>query len=252
MITFSLQSGSNGNCIYVEAGEARLLFDAGISGKNAEGRMRVHDCPTCGIDALLISHDHNDHVRGAGVFHRKFGVPIWMTRTTHAAVRCNLGQLTGMNYFKSGQTLQFKDALVHTIPTPHDAADGVGFIVEHAGKRLGILTDLGHPFPALQEIMCSLDAVYLESNYDPEMLRNGSYPQELQDRISGPHGHLSNDDAADLLCCASKRLQWVALSHLSQDNNTPELALKTHRKKLGRQFPFFLAPRHHASEIMSL
>ncbi|MCL2329773.1 MAG: MBL fold metallo-hydrolase, partial [Phycisphaerae bacterium] len=103
-----------------------------------------------------------------------------------------------------------------------------------------------------QEIMCSLDAVYLESNYDPEMLRNGSYPQELQDRISGPHGHLSNDDAADLLCCASKRLQWVALSHLSQDNNTPELALKTHRKKLGRQFPFFLAPRHHASEIMSL
>lgn len=252
MLTFSLQSGSNGNCIYVEAGEARLLFDAGIAGRNAEGRMRVHDRDIRNVDAVIISHDHSDHVRCCGVFHRKFKLPVWMTEPTHAAVQCDLGPMSRVNYFTSGQTLQFKDVLVHTIRTPHDAADGVGFVVEHGGKRLGILTDLGHPFDGLCDLIPTLDAVYLESNYDPEMLRDGPYPAYLKNRIVGLHGHLSNAESANLLRRANGRLQWAALSHLSAENNTPEAALRTHRPIVGSMLPLSVASRERCGDLMTL
>lgn len=252
MLAFSLQSGSNGNCIYVEAGDARLLFDAGITGKQAQARMAGHDREMAGIDALIISHDHDDHVRCSGVFHRKFKIPVWMTSTTRAAVRCNLGAFERMNYFTSGQTLQIRDVLIHTVPTPHDAADGVGFVVEHAGRRLGVLTDLGHPFDALRGLMPTLDAVYLESNYDPGMLEGGPYPWHLKQRIRGLRGHISNEESAELLGTANGRLQWAALAHLSGENNTPELAMETHRRTNGGRFPLTLASRDCCGELMTV
>lgn len=252
MLTFSLQSGSNGNCIYVEAGGARLLFDAGISGKCAQGRMNFHGRDMRDVDALLISHDHIDHFRCAGIFQRKFQVPIYMTRRTHAAAPCDLGQLHDVHYFEAGDTLQFDGVSVHTIPTPHDAADGVAFVVEHDRKRLGVMTDLGHAFPALRDCLETLDAVYLESNYDPEMLANGPYPYYLQQRIRGPHGHLSNGEAADLIRQVAGRLKWAALAHLSEQNNHPDVALDTHREHVGRTFPFRLASRYDVGEVMEL
>lgn len=252
VLTFSLQSGSNGNCIYVEAGEARLLFDAGISGKQAEARMATHHRDIRNVDAVIISHDHDDHVRCGGVLHRKYGLQLWMTLATRTAVRCNLGELERVNYFVSGQTIQIKDVLVHTLPTPHDAADGVGFIVEHGGKRLGILTDLGHPFTALCDAIPTLDAVYLESNYDPVMLRNGPYTWHVQERIRGDHGHISNQESADLLGRRCGRLQWAALAHLSGENNTPAVAMDTHRRTIGSMLPLRLASRECVSEVMEV
>jgi len=252
MITFSLQSGSNGNAIYVEAGDVRLLIDAGISGKMAQGRMRVHGRDIHDADALLISHNHIDHVRCAGVFQRKFKVPIFMTRKTHRAVPCDLGPLNDVHYFNAGDKLHFSDVTVHTIPTPHDAADGVGFVIEHDGKRLGVLTDLGHPFDALRSLLPTLDAAYLESNYDPHMLEAGPYPWYLQERIRSTGGHLSNGEAADLIWAARKNLRWVALAHLSEQNNDPEVAFDTHRHQLGRDFPLRLARRHDVSETMDV
>ncbi|HOW69633.1 MAG TPA: MBL fold metallo-hydrolase [Phycisphaerae bacterium] len=252
VITFSLQSGSNGNSIYVEAGDVRLLFDAGISGKAAEGRMRVHRRDLGDVDAVLISHDHVDHIRGAGVFQRKYGLPIYMTQATHRATNCGLGPLSDVRYFKAGQRLWFSGVVVHTIPTPHDAADGVAFIVEHEGKRLGIMTDLGHPFPDLVRLLPGLDACYLESNYDPEMLRTGPYPLQLQERIRGLHGHLSNHEAAELIQAARGRLRWVAIAHLSEHNNKPQLALETHRQYLGKSFPLHVASRHEVSPILEV
>ncbi len=252
MLTFSVQSGSNGNCIYVEAGDTRLLFDAGVAGRHAEGRMRVHDRDIRQVDALIISHDHNDHVRCCGVLHRKFKLPVWMTSPTHAAVRCDLGPMQPVNYFASGETLRFKDVLVHTLPTPHDAADGVAFVVEHAGKRLGILTDLGHPFDALCALMPTLDAMYLESNYDPHMLENGPYPYYLKNRIAGRQGHLSNQESAEVLRRANGRLQWAVLSHLSAENNTPQLAMETHRRTVGATLPLQVASREFCSDLLTL
>lgn len=251
MVTFSLQSGSNGNAIYVEADGVRLLFDAGISGRQAQRRMAEHGRDIRDVTALILSHDHDDHVRCAGIYQRKFRLPIYATRRTLRDVRCELGPLCEVRYFRSGETLDFGRVRVHTIPTPHDAADPVIFVVEASGRRLGIFTDLGHPFGALRRLLRLVDGVYLESNYDPEMLEAGPYTPALKARIRGPHGHLSNDEAAELLArCGRNRPAWVALAHLSEVNNTPEIALHTHRRRIGSSYPLALAGRYGASELL--
>ncbi len=252
MLSFSLQSGSNGNSIYVEAGGVRLLFDAGISGKQAALRMQQHGRDIRDVDALIISHDHNDHVRSAGIFQRKFGLPIYISKPTYRRTANALGQVHDLRHFHSGERIEFGNVIVHTFRTPHDAADGVSFVVQHENKRLGILTDLGHPFPALKKIIPELDACYLESNYDPDMLNIGPYPFPLKQRIRSPRGHISNHESAALLKTANQKLQWAALSHLSEQNNDPQLALHTHQKTLGQYFPLHLASRYHVSDIMNI
>ncbi|HNQ23897.1 MAG TPA: MBL fold metallo-hydrolase [Phycisphaerae bacterium] len=253
MLTCSLQSGSNGNAIYVEAGGVALLFDAGISGLQAQKRLAEHDRDIRRVDALLISHDHNDHVRCAGVYQRKFGLPIYITPRTRAALWCSLGKVHDVRPFTSGDTLSFGAVGVHTVPTPHDAADGVGFIIEHEGKRLAILTDLGHPFAGLLPLLRSVDAAYLECNYDPDLLDNGPYPPQLKARIRGPHGHLSNDEAAELLRhCGRHRPHWVAAAHLSEENNLPDLALDALQTATGRDYPVYLASRYHVSDMLTV
>ncbi len=249
MITIALQSGSNGNAIYVEAAGVRLLFDAGISGRQAGLRLQGYGHAIRAVDALLLSHAHADHTRCAGVYHRLFGMPIHTTAATHKTVARYIGKLRDVRCFAPGQTLTFGDVQVHAIPTPHDATDSVAFVVEHDGRRLGILTDLGHRFPALCELLPTLDAVYLESNYDPQLLADGSYPPELKARIRGDAGHLSNHECAALLQrCDPRRLRWAALAHLSQHNNHPELALQTSRALLGDKFPLTIAPRFGVSD----
>ncbi len=253
MVTFSLQSGSNGNAIYVEANGVRLLFDAGITGRMAERRMAVHGRDMREVDAVIISHDHVDHVRCAGVYQRKFGMPIYMTRRTQAATWCDLGKLSDLRYFRSGEPLTFNDVVVHTVRTAHDAADGVAFVVECDGKRLGILTDLGCPFPGLQELVETVDAAYLECNYDPELLRNGSYPPRLQARIAGTGGHLSNDESAALLRATGRRRpRWVAVAHLSEQNNRPELAITAQHEAVGQNYPVYHASRYDCSGVLTI
>jgi len=256
MIAISLQSGSNGNCIYVEADGVKLLFDAGISGVQAEERLAAHGRDIRAVNAVIISHDHGDHIRHAGVFSRKYGIPVHVTPATLAAAstRCTLGKLKDVRHFRSCDTLRFGDVLVHAIPTPHDGADGAAFVIEAGAKRLGVLTDLGHVFKDLVHLVSSLDAVFLESNYDPDMLANGPYPAYLKQRIKGPRGHLSNHEAAELLRRAAKagRLQWACLSHLSEQNNNPDVALETHRGCGVEGMTLYTADRYAASGIFSV
>lgn len=253
MQTFSCQSGSNGNCIFIQAGRTRLLIDAGISGRAAQQRLAQHGQDIRQVDALLISHDHIDHVRSAGAFCRRYGIPIYATEKTFAACRRYLGPVAEPHVFRAGASFDIGEARIHTFPTPHDGVDGACFVIEHAGRRLGVLTDLGFVFPELEELMGGLDGVYLESNYDPDMLRNGPYPIFLQRRIRGDGGHLANAEAATLLRDFSNgRLQWAALAHLSEHNNTPELALQTARGILGRPLPLHVASRYEASALLEL
>ncbi len=256
MIAISLQSGSSGNCIYVETRGVRLLFDAGISGIQAAERLAVHGRDIRTVDAVVISHDHGDHIRHAGVLHRKYGLPIYVTPATLAAgaSRCTLGTLKDVRHFRSSGRLTFGDVVVEAIPTPHDGADGSAFIVEAGTKRLGIMTDLGHVFKDLVSLVSSLDAVFLESNYDPEMLAIGPYPAYLKQRIRGPRGHLSNPEAAELLrrAAEAKRLKWACLSHLSEQNNHPEVALKTHRAVVSERITLYTADRYAVSDILSI
>ena len=252
MIVIPLQSGSNGNCVYVEAGNVRLLFDAGISGAEAQRRLAARGRDIRTVRALIVSHDHGDHVRGAGVYHRRFGLPLYATRKTLAAA-ADIGPVQETRFFQAGGTLRFGHVRVRTIPTPHDGADGVAFVIEAGDKRLGLLTDLGHVFDGLAEIVVSLDAAIIESNYDPEMLRNGPYPPFLQERIAGPGGHISNKESACLLDrCADGRMKWVCLAHLSETNNEPALALATHKRIQRGRLPLCVASRYEASPVMAL
>ena len=255
MKVISLQSGSNGNCIYVEAADVRLLFDAGISGKQARERLAVHGRDIRDVDALLISHDHRDHTCCMGVYQRSFGVPLWVTSATLAVsqAKCHLGQLKCVHNFHAGQVLRFGEVSVETISTPHDGADGVAFVVDDGVRRLGILTDLGHSFVRLQTLMRTLNAVVLESNFDPEMLEAGGYPELLKRRIRGPSGHLSNQESAELLLpCVGDRLKWACLAHLSAENNSHDLALRTHSEVLCGRLPLHIASRYGVSPVFEV
>lgn len=253
MLTFSLQSGSNGCSIYVEAAGVRLLFDAGIAGREAERRLAARGRDIRRVDALLLSHDHDDHVKCSGVYQRKFGIPIHATRATVEAASRALGELRDVRHFRSGEVLEFGPVRVETIRTPHDAADPVSFVVECAGRRLGILTDLGHPFEELLHAIRGVDAAYLEANYDPGMLAEGSYPAQLKARIRGRHGHLSNEEAAEVARAGCDgRLRRVIAAHLSDENNRPELALAALRGAVGPGVSVHLASRHEASEVFEV
>lgn len=254
MKVISLQSGSNGNCIYVETPSCRLLFDAGISGLQAERRLEAHGVNIRRVDGVFVSHDHADHVRSAGIFHRKFGLPVYATqRTLQAAEKWQrLGNFSEVHHFQPGQTLDFGGLAIETVPTPHDAVEGVGFVLTSGGKRMGILTDLGHVFARLGDLIATLDAVLLESNYDVKMLRDGPYPPPLKARIAGPGGHLSNVESARLIAEHGENLQWACLGHLSQENNRPELALATHREIVPARLPLLVASRYRASGAMTV
>ncbi len=257
MIAIALQSGSNGNCIYVESAGTRLLFDAGISGIAAERRLAKFGRDIRKVDAVIISHDHSDHVRCAGVYRRKYRLPVYISRRTFdaAIARCGCFEPSEpVRYFEPGCQLRFGSVTVETVPTPHDAVEGVAFVVAAGGKRLGILTDLGHVFSGLEELVGSLDAVFVESNYDPEMLDSGRYPAFLKARIRGPRGHISNIEAAELLraSAGARRMKWVCLAHLSEENNRPGLALRTHRKIAGGDYSLYAASRYEPTGVFEI
>lgn len=253
MLFLSLQSGSNGNTLFVESRGVRLLFDAGISGAQAKERLAAHGHDITKVDALFLTHDHSDHVRCAGVFSRKFGMPLYATPRTLAASkrRAQIGDLKEICHFKAGAAVKIGHVTVHTIGTPHDAVDGCVFVVDDGETRLGIATDVGHVYDDLRSLVGHVDALFLESNYDEHMLATGSYHPALKRRISGPGGHISNKEAAELVAeRAGSQLQWLCIGHLSQENNTPELAMAMHRKALGTTLPIHLASRYGASAAM--
>lgn len=231
----------------------KLLFDAGICGADAERRLSAHGRDIRDADAVIISHDHADHCRFAGVYQRKYRLPLYMTPKTMevSQERHRLGRLDDVHFFFSGGTLRFGGVSVQTIPTPHDGADGSVFVVDNGHARLGVFTDLGHVFEGLASVIASVDAVFIESNYDSGMLTRGPYPEFLKRRIQGPGGHLSNDDAANLLK-SGKRLKWACLAHLSEHNNNPQLALQTHRRLLENDLILHVAGRYRATEILAV
>lgn len=228
----------------------RLFFDAGVSALQTRERLAQFGYAPDGADALFISHDHSDHIKCAGVYLRKFGVPLYITERTLAVSRrrAQLGQLDDIRFFKAGASVKVGHLTVETISTPHDAVDGVVFVVDDGRRRVGICTDVGHVYNDLRSLVETVDALYLESNFDDHMLATGSYPPILKRRISGNGGHISNRDAAELVARhASTRLQWLCLAHLSAENNTPDIAYAAHRAALGDQLTIHVAQRYDVS-----
>jgi phosphoribosyl 1,2-cyclic phosphodiesterase len=253
MKVIPLQSGSNGNCYYVESGGSALLFDAGISLLKAQERLAIHGRQLRNVQALFISHDHSDHTRCMGTYQRRLEIPVYITRPTLLAVQMyqKIGKLQRVRFFAAGSSMAIGNFTVHTLPTPHDSADGVAFVVEDGTHRVGIMTDLGHPFAGLKQILPTLDGIVIESNYDEVMLANSRYPEQLKRRIRGAQGHISNLEAAQLLNDhVDQRLKWACLCHLSAENNHPELALETHQTVLGDRFPIHIAWRDRVGDVL--
>lgn len=218
-----LGSGSRGNATLVEGGATRVLVDCGFTVREFEARAARIGFDPASLDAILVTHEHSDHIGGVARLARAFGVPVMLTPGTASARSdwsgCHLQMLSPHEAFKLG------DLEVQPFPVPHDAREPCQFAFEHGGRRLGIVSDLGRITPHVTRSLDACDALLLECNHDVDMLARGPYPDSLKRRVGGDWGHLSNTQAAGLLRSVEwGRLQALVLTHLSEQNNTPELA----------------------------
>lgn len=230
-----LGSGSEGNATLVEGGGARVLLDAGLGPRQLAERLLSAGVDPARLDAVFVSHEHGDHARGAAALSARFGVPLAGTRGTFVAARFAHAKLAGYETLAAGETRAIGQMQVKALAVPHDAAAPLAFVVSVGASSLGHATDLGHLSRGLVEALRSCDAVLVESNYDPAMLRDGPYPWSLKERILGPLGHLANGDVSRLLERGlGPRCRKVVLAHLSRKNNHPELALQAAEEALAR------------------
>ncbi|HEC19399.1 MAG TPA: MBL fold metallo-hydrolase [Gammaproteobacteria bacterium] len=228
----SLGSGSRGNATLVQHNGTCLLVDCGFSVKETEARLARLDITVEAIDAVLVTHEHGDHINGVGALARKYDLPVWATGGTFAADR--LGERVSRQRICSHSVFSIGDIEVHPYPVPHDAREPCQFVFGNGDKRLGLLTDVGSRTPHLEEQLSACDALILECNHDVDLLANGQYPASLKQRVGGDHGHLSNGQAADILqrIDTSKLTHLVAV-HLSEKHNTPALAQSALAHALG-------------------
>lgn len=251
-----LASGSKGNALYVEAGETRFLVDAGLSARELQQRLTSIGVDAASLSAIVISHEHTDHIRGAGTLARRFHLPVVASHATAQALRPLIGK-TEMILFSAGQPFCFRDLQIDPFPITHDACDPVGFVIDSHEGRVGIATDLGIATRLVQTRLSSCRVLVLESNHDEDMLMNGPYPWHLKQRIKSRHGHLSNADAAQLLAeLLHEGLEGVLLAHLSEANNDPTLAHRTTSSLLAGQTacaPMLLVGSQHTpSRVLQL
>jgi phosphoribosyl 1,2-cyclic phosphodiesterase len=219
----SLNSGSNGNCYYVGNEQEAVLIDAGISCKETEIRMNRLGLSMEKVKALFISHEHSDHIRGVCVMAKKYNIPVYITPGTLLNCKFKLKENLVRN-LRSYEIVNVGSLNITAFPKIHDAAEPHSFMVACGDTKVGIFTDLGNVCNHLVNHFKQCDAAFLEANYDEEMLHNGSYPYYLKKRISGGEGHLSNKQALDLFITHKPaQMTHLLLSHLSKDNNSPQL-----------------------------
>jgi phosphoribosyl 1,2-cyclic phosphodiesterase len=229
-----LASGSKGNCIYVSGGGTSLLVDAGLSAREMGARMLVAGIAPESIQAVLFTHDHVDHYRGIEVFSRKYPVRLFANEGTASGIELSCPKLVcEWEIFETASTFKIGGLRIEAFTVPHDAADPVGFVFDDGASRLCVVTDLGQATPLICAKLATCHAAVLECNHDYDMLMQSERPWPLKTRIAGRSGHLSNADAASLICTAlSDQLHTLLLAHLSEECNTPALALNTMRQAL--------------------
>ncbi len=220
-----LGSGSRGNATLVEFGKTRLLVDAGLSARQLGLRLEAVGVDPASVDWIVLTHEHEDHSRGAELFSRKHGVPLVCSADTLEAMNCSRAHFADWLPLASSGALELDSIRLEPFPVPHDAARPVGFVIGGEGLRIGVATDLGHATTLVIERLRGCDVLMLESNHDDRMLQDGPYPWHLKQRVSGRLGHLSNREAAAVLrAAADERCRAVVLAHLSEKNNTAALA----------------------------
>lgn len=218
----SLGSGSQGNATLIESGETRLLLDCGFAAREVVRRMQQLGIEPGSLDAILVTHEHQDHIKGVGPLARRYGIPVWITHGTHRQQRC--GELPDVRLIHSHQAaFEIAGVTVQPYPVPHDAREPVQYVFSRRDKRLGVLTDSGTITPHIEQVLANCCALLLEFNHDTRMLASGPYPPALQRRVGGRLGHLNNEQSAELLATLDHGgLKQLVVAHVSQKNNDPQ------------------------------
>ena len=219
-----LSSGSKANSTFIECGDTRILIDCGLSCRMLEGRLRLIDVDPESLDAILVTHEHSDHIRGISRFSKKYKLPVYANKAT----KKRIDDVHAFEIFCTGEAFEVGSLNVSPISITHDAVDPVAFVLKGAGLKFAQITDLGRVTPLIRDALQGCHSMVLESNHDKDMLWSCSYPWQLKQRISSSHGHLSNETASQLLSeVLHSELHHVVLGHISENSNTPEVAHQT-------------------------
>lgn len=255
ILNFSvISSGSRGNCTYIESPKAKVIIDSGISQKELAVRLKIIDRSPENLDAIFMTHEHSDHLKGIGPLARKFGIPVYSTFGAHEAGKKVIGNISDWRFFKPLDRITINDLEMEAYPTPHDAAEPVGFVARCNGFTLGQATDLGCLTPMIFEKMASADALLLEANHDVEMLEVGPYPWSLKQRVKSDSGHLSNKACAELVSKVSHdALRILVIMHISEKNNHPDIVKVTVKPCIkNSKTRFVIAEQSRPTEMFSL
>lgn len=231
-----LASGSSANCIYIASETTRILVDAGLSGKETARRLEAIGADIAGIQAICVTHEHDDHRSALSILHRRFKTPLYANAGTIKAIESD-AERAGLPWqvFTTGAPFDVGDLHIEPFSVPHDSYDPVGFAVSSGGQRIGIVTDMGMSTTLIRQRLKNCHALVVEANHDEAMLKEAKRPWSLKQRILSGQGHLSNSQAAELIAeIAGPQLRTVFLVHLSSECNRPELAVRTIRKELDK------------------
>lgn len=231
----SLYSGSSGNSLFVQSNNTKILIDCGTSAKKIETALDNIDIDITDIDAILVTHEHSDHIQGLGTISKKHDIPVFANCETWEAMENQRNKMTSNNIKTFENNTEFHIGNLQIVPfsTPHDAVNPCGFSICSGTKKISIATDLGHIDENIFSNIKDSKFMLLEANYEPEILKVSNYPYSLKQRIAGPHGHLSNIEAGKTISnLFGKELKEVMLGHLSKENNFPEMAYKTVAEEL--------------------
>lgn len=225
-----IASGSKGNSIYIGTKDTKILIDAGLSGAKIESALKDINLSLEDIDAIFVTHEHSDHIDGVGVISRRYNLPVYATEGTWDNMPDKIGKIPKNNkkFVYKDEGILLNDIFIRAFEVPHDAKQPVCYSVLYNGIKVCVATDMGHITRDVIENIRHCSALVLESNHDVNMLKLGNYPYALKERILGKYGHISNETCGKLLSCVmNNKLKNVFLGHLSQDNNTPDLAYLT-------------------------
>lgn len=255
MITIcALGSGSSGNCFYIGNGKSALLLDAGFSGKEIISRLKARGLDPSAIGGVVVSHEHVDHVRGAGIMARMLDTPLYVNEKTYLAVKNEMGRIEEVIHFQTGAVFDARGFEITPFSVPHDAADPCGFVFGRDGVSVAVVTDAGVSTMLIEEKIREVDYMVLEANHDPSMLMAGPYPWPVKQRIASREGHMSNEACAELLGNVRHAgLQGVTFAHVSETNNNRELVRQMAEDALGGAgVPFDIASQGSPGAVINV
>ncbi|NGX60999.1 MAG: putative metallo-hydrolase YycJ [Chlamydiae bacterium] len=247
-----LASGSKGNALYFESGKTKILVDAGISGLQTKKRLAELGVGIEEISAILITHDHTDHIQGLRTLAFRHNIPVLANSETAKGIYQTFGACPKFKIFTTGESFTYEDLEIHPYSIPHDTSDPVAFTIRTGGIQVGICTDLGYVTSTVRSQLQNLDYLVLESNHEPSMVHACPRPMVYKQRVLGRSGHLSNEACASLVEeILHDGLKHIHLAHLSQECNAPQTALETVKNKIGEATCLAIAPQEKIGEYVT-